>query len=765
MGNLCSGTATVSDNDEGMFEGASQDDLVVRPRSKTTNTARRNVFDEAPDTEWKSQKTAKMQKSHEVATRIRSIIKEQPLLAGLGDEDIQIFIDYAEQQTVSQGDVVIKEGDRGDHFYMVETGEFSFTRDGQSLDVTAPHSSFGELALLFNAPRAATVTACSDAILWVIHRSTFRQAIASSNARMRRELAQKLSRVEILQSLSHHQLEHLADVVTPRNIEKGAVVIRKGETGHTLYLIDEGEFSFSDIDGVEEPIVKGPGDVFGERALLTGDTRAATVTARTDAKLLELSRDDFNKSLGPLKEILKMNSHREVLERIEIFKNLSAEEKMNAVKLFVPVTFKKGDRIIKEGDKGDSFFVIDQGTVSVTKASDKSFNKQLGSGSFFGEMALLSKDDKRLASVTAVTPVTAFMITQKNFASIVEGDISDVMNKTAEDRAKELAEETKRDIPFEELKRVAVLGAGTFGRVTLVQHTKTGQTYALKALHKSEIVQHKQQANVMNEKNIMIQCHHPFILRLFNTYKDPYKLYMLLEYCPGGELFTVLHTPSRDGVDPPAAKFYCAGVGLALSYLSDRNIMYRDLKPENMLVDQNGYPKLIDFGFAKIKNGKTYTLCGTPEYMAPEIIMGRGYDKAVDWWAFGVLVYECLAGFSPFCDPHGANQQVICQNIVAGRLRFPRSGFDPAAKDICRQLLQMDPTRRLGMGPRGGRDVLECGWFSSFDFDAFLDRKLKAPWLPKIKSPTDTSHFDPYNVDETVDKSYRDDGSGWDRDF
>lgn len=200
------------------------------------------------------------------------------------------------------------------------------------------------------------------------------------------------------------------------------------------------------------------------------------------------------------------------------------------------------------------------------------------------------------------------------------------------------------------------------------------QVYALKAMLKSEIVASKQQSNVMNEKNVMIQCDHPFVLRLFQTFKDQKRLYMLLEFVQGGELFSVLHKPDRDGVPDHHAKFYAAGVMLALAYLHSKEIAYRDMKPENCLVDREGYPKLVDFGFAKVIAGKSFTLCGTPEYLAPELVLGRGHNKAVDYWAFGILVYEMQAGRSPFADPSGnMDQVVICKNIVNGQLRFDRN--------------------------------------------------------------------------------------------
>jgi serine/threonine protein kinase len=173
---------------------------------------------------------------------------------------------------------------------------------------------------------------------------------------------------------------------------------------------------------------------------------------------------------------------------------------------------------------------------------------------------------------------------------------------------------TLLDIKMSDLQDLRkVLGSGTFGKVSLVQSRNSKEVYALKAMLKTELVAHKQQNNVMNEKTVMLMCNHPFILKLHQTFKDAKRLYMLLEFVQGGELFAVLHTNHSDGVSDSQAKFYAAGVTLALQYLHTKDIAYRDLKPENCLIDRQGYPKLVDFGFAKvISTGKTYTLCGTP---------------------------------------------------------------------------------------------------------------------------------------------------------
>ena len=268
-----------------------------------------------------------------------------------------------------------------------------------------------------------------------------------------------------------------------------------------------------------------------------------------------------------------------------------------------------------------------------------------------------------------------------------------------------------------------------------------------------------QVTNVLNEKSLMMLCNHPFVLKLYATYMDKDRLYLLLEFIQGGELFSVLHTPSADGVPEAHAKFYGGGVCSALAFVHEKNIAYRDLKPENIMLDSKGYPKVVDFGFAKIVSRKTYTLCGTPEYLAPEIVLGRGHNKCVDWWAFGVLVYEMIAGYSPFADPVGMDQVVICKNIINGKLVFPKR-FARDAQDLVKKLLNRNPVDRLGAN-YAQSPIAEHKWFATFNFETMCAYKMTAPWVPKIKDALDCSNFEPYEGNDSIDSGYKDDPKLW----
>ena len=316
---------------------------------------------------------------------------------------------------------------------------------------------------------------------------------------------------------------------------------------------------------------------------------------------------------------------------------------------------------------------------------------------------------------------------------------------------------------------MAHLGAGAFGRVALVRDRGTGRAYALKTLSKPAIVAAGLVAHVSRERAVGAECDSPFAVRLVAAYSSRSCIHLLTEPALGGELFARL---SSGPLPEPHATFYAACVVLGLAHLHGRDLAWRDLKPENVLIDRDGYAKLADFGFARRlgPGDRAATLCGTPEYMAPEMVAQSGHTKAVDWyergrgrrkreraerkkkpttpphththththrWALGVLIYEMLVGTPPFT---GDDRLAMFGAIAGAKYHLPPS-LSPSAKDILRRLFHPAPASRLGSGRGGAADVQAHPWFGGVDWGAFGARRVGAPWMPPLAGSDDASQF------------------------
>ncbi|KAG0757945.1 hypothetical protein G6F57_010319 [Rhizopus arrhizus] len=286
---------------------------------------------------------------------------------------------------------------------------------------------------------------------------------------------------------------------------------------------------------------------------------------------------------------------------------------------------------------------------------------------------------------------------------------------------------------------IETLGTGTFGRVYLAKERKIKKYYAIKVLKKSEIVKLKQVEHINSERQVLSQINFPFIVQLYCTFQNQMNLYMVQEYVIGGELFRHLRKAGRFTGD--TARFYAAEIVLALEYLHSKDIIYRDLKPENILLDSRGYIKIADFGFAKKVQDRTWTLCGTPEYLAPEIIQSKGHSKSVDWWSLGILIFEMMAGHPPFYDD---NHFGTYERILGGKVQYP-GYFENAAKDLLKKLLVIDITRRLGNLKGGADDIKRHKWFRTTDWHGLLNKTVKAPITPAHSNEYDTSNFEKYS--------------------
>jgi len=580
-------------------------------------------------------KVAYAQKTVEKPTGVKEmlggVVQSSVLFKNVGDQEKNDSVGAFYQVEAKTGEVVIKQGDVGHNFYVVESGSLEVTMQANDnapvvkYASIGPGQAFGDLALLYNTPRAATITATADSSLWILDRSTY-QAICLHYKRQRAQKHIKfLKNVPDLKNLTGREVAQLAEAMEEETHEAGSTIILQGEKGDHFYIIVEGEVVVTK-DGAEVA-TKVPAEFFGEKALISEDVRAATCTAKGSVTLLSINRSQFNDLLGSLVELLK-----------------------------------------REGGGEEEDAVLDAGD------------------------ATQHKDHKK--------------------------------------------------IMMDDLDIKATLGCGAFGRVKLVKHKETGETYALKCQSKADIVSNQLQDHVIDERNVMLVLDHPFILKLHNTYKDDKYIYFLLELALGGEMFTFLRKAGR--FNEKASRFYATSVVLAFEQMHNKSIVYRDLKPENLLLDSQGFLKVVDFGLAKVVNDRTWTLCGTPDYLAPEIILSKGHDRAVDYWALGVLIYEMCAGFVPY---YSDDPMEVYQLILGGDLKFP-SHFSRAAMDLITKLMNQNQAKRLGNMKNGVKDIIKHKWFSGFDWDGLLSKSMTPPIQPVVKNPEDMSNYDEYPEDE-----------------
>ncbi|XP_019885195.1 cAMP-dependent protein kinase catalytic subunit-like [Camponotus floridanus] len=294
---------------------------------------------------------------------------------------------------------------------------------------------------------------------------------------------------------------------------------------------------------------------------------------------------------------------------------------------------------------------------------------------------------------------------------------------------------------LEDFERFRTVGTGAFGRVILVKYKPTSSYYAMKILDKAKLVKMKQIDHTRNEKRILQCINFPFMVFMEFFFKDNSYVYMVLPFAQGGEMFTHLRRMGK--FDESLAKFYAAQVALALEYLHHCSLIYRDLKPENILIENSGYLRVTDFGFCKMVDGRTWTLCGTPEYLAPEVILSKGYGKSVDWWSFGVLVYEMNAGYPPF---YAHDPMKIYEKIVAGKYKFAHH-FGEELRDILKNILQVDLTRRYGNLKDGSMDIKKHRWFQSIDWIEIYHQKVQPSFIPRCINGNSgiASNFDHYD--------------------
>ena len=309
-------------------------------------------------------------------------------------------------------------------------------------------------------------------------------------------------------------------------------------------------------------------------------------------------------------------------------------------------------------------------------------------------------------------------------------------------------------VTYNDFEPIKLLGRGSFGEVLLVRLKANNKVYAMKILSKKLLKIKKQELHTKTERDLMVKINCPFIVNIKSAFQDTSKLYIVSEFMQGGDMFYHLHDGQIIIFNNEKTKFYVLELVLALEFLHKNNMVYRDLKPENILLDEKGHVKLTDFGLSKIledEDDKAFTICGTPQYLAPEVLLKKGYDKSVDWWSLGCVMFEMLAGKLPFPIKRGIK---LNSKLYEKPVEFPKN-ITKEAKDLIQQLLVVNPNERLGQGPDGSQNIKNHPFFKGVNWKDAWDRKIKPPFIPKLKNDTDLRYFDTMFTDEPIDGTKR----------
>ena len=345
-----------------------------------------------------------------------------------------------------------------------------------------------------------------------------------------------------------------------------------------------------------------------------------------------------------------------------------------------------------------------------------------------------------------------FLTNTQKFLETYDGEIFGTPSINSRSRSGTIfsSHSTIKTVNLEDFEILTLIGRGSYGKVYLVKYKITNEYYAMKSLQKDFLIDQDQIECTLLEKKILQNLDYPFLVGMVFCFQTEERIYFIMPFVQGGELFQ--HLKNEKYFKEEKVKFYASIIGLSLEYLHNNEIIYRDIKPENILIDADGYLKLIDFGLAKIleNDEKATSFCGTPEYLAPEIIEGKGHGKSADWWSYGILIYELLFGISPF---YFENIDKMYTFIVRADVRFPKKvKVSDDAKDLIKMLLIKDPNLRLGA--KGGFEkIKEHPFFKGVDFDALLQKKIKAPYKPKLKDITDVRNFSKFFTCQDISMS------------
>jgi len=667
---------------------------------------------------------------------------------------------------------------------MAKDGWIKSGRDAPVTRKIGPKTLFGDSSMLYSAPRWTTAIAAEHSVVWVISQSNFRAAqievsVAQSTQKSEadvslvRESLLKNANLQRVTPLSARHVEDLTKVAWSLELKAGQVLMRMGDlNADSLFILGSGLVELHGQEPFE--VVKdgnalwleraahsgrelcdgskvvtraevGRGIMFGEISMSYCAPRFATVTAVEDSMLWAIDRSNFQmvQMQAAEDEVLDRVRH---LESVESVQSLSKFDKEKMAAVMETMRFGKGETMAVQGEPAHAMFILLQGRVErvVGKKVAQVYEADPAKGTDcrLSEESLSMTTPKQAVHKSTLRVVsdvaTALVLEREEFQKVWDRLLEAAPAPTFERFTTSVTkgrDPTPDGIAMNRLSNLGLLGVGSLGLVELCRHQKTGELYAVKKMSKGLIIRKGYSRSVLEERHVWIEVLSPFVVRLCAASREEQHLCYVLEFAAGGELSEAYARHKLHGC-PKHAKYYVAAVVLAISHLHKRKIIYRNLKPQNVMLSAHGRPKITDLSLAKrIAGGYTFTTCGTPTFMAPEILTGAGHTRAVDWWSVGVFAYWLMAGVGPFDSEHPMDVYAMSLRGIA-RVEFPAVCCG-ALKDLIVSMLNPVALDRPAMRQGGIRNVTDHAWFKGFDWKAMRACTVEPPYVPQFSvSPT-----------------------------
>ena len=646
----------------------------------------------------------------------KKFIESIPILANIENTQKTLLCSSLYKESFDEGKYIVREGDPAQCIYIVKEGEVNCILKGKIVRTLRKGDNFGERSVLIDSSRSLDCIAKTNCICYSVSSFTL-ETMLGKNFRTLLYLnfiKSSFTRSHIFHKFNVNLLDNAFYLFKPKNLTRNEIVYKEGYIKSSkIVIVIDGNLT----NNITNEIVANRGAILFENELFNGSIEKTDfdIISQPDCLLVEADTIQFFNLLeGNFQKLMERTSIIDSLSKVQIFKNLPRIKLFNLSEKILEEKFNDGESIVKEGEDGDKFYIIKNGRVEILVGGK--YIRTLNESEYFGERALFFHE-KRSATIKAIGEICLFSISQDDFENIIESNLKEyLMNRLyLQDNTIEL-----NDLIFS-----SSLGAGNYGNVCLVRNKRNKFPYAIKAISKKQIDFDELHKNLELERGILLKIDHPFIVKLVKTLKDHKFIYFLMEFIKGKELFEVIRDIGL--LNKLETQFYSGSLLLAIDYLHERKVVYRDIKPENVMVIESGYLKLIDFGTAKEIIDRTNTIIGTPHYMAPEVILGEGYSFQIDIWSIAICMYEFICGKVPFGedeeDPMDVYYQIVNENLI-----FPSFVQDKDFKLLIQKMLTKNPITRMSKLSQIKNNI----WFSNFNWDDLMTLTMKAPYIPKL---------------------------------